>query len=187
LTNPSNYFSRRSVRLKEYDYSQPGAYFITILAADRSCIFGTISDDQVQLSGLGRIIEHEWLRLEKRFPYVQLGAWIIMPNHFHGIVNIIETTTNIHPTNGRANGTAVEHFGSPVSGSIPTIIRSFKSSVTQQYQLLTLNYSTKIWHRGYYDHIIRDEIDLENTHSYILNNPFKWSDDENKGTGDWEF
>ena len=181
MTNPSNDYYRRSVRLKEYDYSQPGAYFITILASDRSHIFGKIADDQVQLSEIGRIVKHEWLRVEKRFPHVQLGAWIIMPNHFHGIVNLIETETNIHPSNGRA----LEHFGSPVSGSIPTIIRSFKSSVTQQYQLLTQNYSTKIWHRGYYDHVIRDEEDLENTHNYILNNPFKWIEDESKGTGDW--
>ena len=185
MTNPSNHYNRRSVRLKEYDYSQPGAYFITILAADRSHIFGKIVDDQVQLSEIGRIVEHEWLRLETRFSHVHLGVWIVMPNHFHGIVNLIETETNIHSSGGRAYVTALEHFGSPVSGSIPTIIRSFKSSVTQQYQLLTLNYSTKIWHRGYYDHIIRDEIDLENTHNYILNNPYKWSEDESKGTGDW--
>ncbi len=108
-----------------------------------------------------------------------------MPNHFHGIVTIVETETNIHSSGERAECTALEHFGSPVSGLIPTIIRSFKSSATQQYQLLTRNYSDKIWHRGYYDHVIRVEEDLENTHNYILNNPVKWLEDKSKGTGDW--
>jgi REP element-mobilizing transposase RayT len=170
---------RRSVRLYEFDYSHPGAYFITILAINRSHIFGKINGDQIELSPLGQIVDHEWHRLELRFPQLQMGAWAVMPNHVHGIIFITAIESGSRPKLADGLRTTTEKFGSPVSGSIPTIIRSYKSSVTQQFQWLTRNNSSRVWHRGYYDHVIRDEDDLENVQNYILNNPLKWSIDEN--------
>jgi len=179
LTNPSNHPIRRSVRLKEFDYSQPGAYFITIVTINRESLFGTIKGDQVNLSDLGRIVESEWQRLEKRFRTIQLGVWVVMPNHFHGIIIISETENSWRKVENGVNSSAVEHFGSPVSGSIATIVRSFKSSVTQRYQWAAQSSTTKVWQRGFYDHVIRSEEDYGNVHDYIVNNPIKWSEDEN--------
>lgn len=179
LTNQSKHPSRRSVRLKEFDYSQPGGYFITIVTINRESLFGSIKGDQVNLSDLGRIVDYEWQRLEKRFRFIQLGAWVVMPNHFHGIIHIIETESSWRKVENGVHPAALEHFGSPVSGSIATIVRSFKSSVTQRYQWATQSSTPKVWQRGFYDHIIRSEEDYGNIHDYIVNNPIKWSEDEN--------
>jgi REP element-mobilizing transposase RayT len=113
---------------------------------------------------------------------VELGAWIVMPNHIHGIVNMIENEVDWEkriPNANEQSEQSLEQFASPVAGSIATIIRSFKSSVTQHYQNLYNDYSTKLWQRNYYDHIIRSETDLKNIYDYIVDNPRKWMEDEN--------
>ena len=182
MAKNAEYPHRRSIRLEGYDYSQPGAYFITIVAFHRSCLFGVMSDDKVVLNPIGRLVEFEWQRLEQRFKHVELGAWIVMPNHIHGIVNIIENEVDWVkriPNANEQSSQSLEQFASPVAGSIATTIRSFKSSVTQQYQNLYKDYSTKLWQRNYYDHIIRSETDLKNIYDYIVDNPRKWTEDEN--------
>ena len=125
------------------------------------------------------MIESEWQHLEQRFSHIQLGSWIVMPNHIHGIIHLIQSEIVQQPFENADLLKPLEQFGSPIPGYIPTIIRSFKSSVTQQHQNLYRDYSTKIWQRNYYDHIIRGESDLENIHDYILDNPRKWTEDEN--------
>ena len=175
----NKYPRRRSIRLEGFDYSQPGAYFITAVTLNRACMFETIFVDQVNLNPIGRLVESEWQRLEQRFSHIQLGSWIVMPNHIHGIIHLIQSEIVQQPFENADLLKPLEQFGSPIPGYIPTIIRSFKSSVTQQHQNLYRDYSTKIWQRNYYDHIIRGESDLENIHDYILDNPRKWTEDEN--------
>ncbi|HWR66465.1 MAG TPA: transposase [Bellilinea sp.] len=142
-------------------------------------LFGSIKENLVKLSDLGRIAENEWQRLEKRFQYIQLGARIIMPNHVHGIITINFNEANLLQKKNGVNRAGIEQFGSPVAGSIATIVRSYKSLVTQRYQWFTQSRFAKVWQRGFYDHVIRSEKDMENVENYILNNPIKWSEDEN--------
>jgi putative transposase len=170
---------RKSIRLKEYDYSQPGEYFITICKHDKQCIFGEIVDEEIQLSKEGEIVKEEWLRTSIIRPDVKLDSFIIMPNHIHGIIVLNE----MHESYGRGTSQrapTVERFGKPTSNSIPTIIRLFKSVTTKRINQIHHLPGLSIWQRGYYDHIIRGEKDLNNIQDYIINNPIKWSlDDEN--------
>lgn len=87
---------RRSIRLPNYDYAQAGAYFVTIVAWHRECLFGEIKKGQMQLNRIGKIVEWEWLDLSKRFPYIELGAYAVMPNHFHGILFLHENGGATH-------------------------------------------------------------------------------------------
>jgi REP element-mobilizing transposase RayT len=128
---------RRSIRLPGFDYSQVGSYFITICAHERRCIFGEIVEDEMRLNEMGEIVKEEWEKTAKLRDGVELGAFVVMPNHFHAIVHIVEEspaatimedvggrgTARCAPTNEREN---FERFGKPVSGSIPTIVRSFQ-------------------------------------------------------------
>lgn len=173
LNQPAR-FGRRSIRLKGKDYAQPGAYFVTILVKNRCELFGTIHQGMPELSALGRIAREHWLEIPKHFPWVDIEPFVIMPNHIHGIITIGEDTRK--GTTCRALTTRSEQFGQPVHGSIPTIIRSYKSAVTRCASQESDR--SNIWHRGYYEHIIRNEIELQKICDYILTNPLNWNDDQ---------
>ena len=79
---------RRSIRLKEYDYSQAGAYFITMCTWQKECLFGKILNAEIMLSSVGKIVQQEWCNISKRFLNVELDTFVIMPNHLHGIINV---------------------------------------------------------------------------------------------------
>jgi len=162
---------RRSIRLKDYDYSQAGGYYVTIVTYQRDCLFGKIENEKMILSNLGKIADECWRSIPEHFPFVELGAYIVMPNHVHGIIVI---------TNGRGTiyrAPTREQFQKPVAGSIPTIIRTFKAAVTRR--IGREHNATGIWQRNYYEHIIRDEKDLQNKTDYIEANPILWDEDEN--------
>jgi REP element-mobilizing transposase RayT len=161
---------RRSIRLPGYDYTLSGAYFITLVTAERKSLFGTIDGVDLLLNQTGRIAGDEWLRLEKRFPYVNIEPYVVMPNHIHGILRI----NRIDATH---LGGSLEAFGKPVPGSIPTVIRSYKSSVTVRLQHL-LHRKVAVWQRGYYEHIVRDEVDWHRIAGYIAANAENWFEDE---------
>lgn len=162
---------RRSIRLRGYDYSQEGAYFITLNTRNRECLFGDITDGEMLLNGFGEIVANEWIKTGEIRDEIELDAWVVMPNHFHGLVIIRRGTARRAPT--------MEQFGKPVSGSIPTIVRSFKSAVTKRINEIRKTPGAKLWQRNYYEHIIRNEKSLENIRNYIINNPAKWDEDEN--------
>jgi REP element-mobilizing transposase RayT len=144
--------SRKSIRLKGYDYSQTGAYFVTICAHNREILFGMVGNDKSQLNKFGQIVETEWLITAQIRENIELDEYAIMPNHFHGILLI---TDNGMGTALRAH--TIEQFGKPVSGSLPTIIHSFKSTVTKQINQLRNTPGSSVWQRNYYEHIIRNE------------------------------
>ncbi len=162
---------RHSIRIAGYDYSQAGFYFVTICTHKGSCIFGEIVNSEMILNEFGKIAEKEWYRTVKLRPNINLGAFVIMPNHIHGIIEIQDRrgTTPRAPTR--------ERFGKPTSNTIPTIIRGFKSSVTKQINLLRKLTGVPVWQRNYYEHIIRDEISFQQITEYIRNNPMQWPDD----------
>ena len=171
---------RRSIRLKGYDYSQAGLYFITICTQNRLCLFGEIVDDDrgttiCALNEYGRIAEKEWIKTSKMRPNVRLDVFVIMPNHMHGIIEINEID-DCRGTMHRAP--TVEQFGKPTLNTIPTIIRGYKSSVTKQINILRNQPGVPVWQRNYYEHIIRDEKSCYQIWEYVQTNPLKWQDDK---------
>ncbi len=170
---------RRSIRLKGYDYSEIGAYYVTICTWRRECLFGNIVDRIVHLNEYGTIINKEWSQTEIIRLTVELDRYIIMPNHFHGILII-----NNGDGRGNAQGhvqraPTFEQFGKPTSNSIPTIIRLFKSTTTKQINQLRNTPEMPVWQRNYYEHVIRNEDELNRIREYIVNNPLQWEKDEN--------
>ncbi|BER91780.1 MAG: REP-associated tyrosine transposase [Candidatus Atribacteria bacterium] len=162
---------RRSIRLKDYDYSQAGAYFITICTKNRECLFGSIVNGEMLLSAWGVIVKNEWLRTSIIRPNIVVDEFVLMPNHLHGILVIVDT--DCRGTLQRAP--TVERFGKPTSNSIPTIVRLFKSTATKQINELRKTPGEPLWQRNYYERIIRNERELERIRKYVINDPLKWS------------
>ena len=173
----SDQHHRRSIRIPGYDYSQEGWYYITICTQDRIPKFGKVINDQIHLNSFGKIVEKEWKKTESMRFNVNLDEYIIMPNHIHGIIQIVENDDYRRGTMHRAP-TTTEQFGKPVNNSIPTIIRSFKSTVTKQINEMRNTPGIRIWQRNFWEHIIRDDKDLNRIQIYIRNNPINWENDD---------
>lgn len=170
---------RRSIRLRGYDYSKPGAYFVTICVKNRACILSTIDDRigaglvpaRLSLTDIGKIVENCWKGISKRFPHVCVDDYIIMPNHVHGIV-IITPGLSKNP-NKRA--------GTSPAPTLGDIVRVFKSTSAIDYLAYiknrNLNATRRLWQRNYYEHIVRNDHDFDNIKKYIRNNPINWAMD----------
>ena len=168
---------RRSIRLRKFDYAGAGAYFVTIVVKDRACRLGQVRSGCVDLSEAGKVVEQCWTQIPAHFPGVQLDAFVVMPNHVHGIVVIaadIQATRNQWWRWVRLNA---EGFGAPLSGSLPTILRSFKAAVTRQLNLMHRSPGAPFWQRGYHESVVRSDRALRRIRQYIRNNPAKWQHD----------
>jgi REP element-mobilizing transposase RayT len=165
---------RRSIRLQGYDYSQAGAYFVTLCTQNRECLFGSIVDGEMQLNDVGRAVVHEWANTAKIRNDIELDEWVVMPNHFHGILMITDGGGTGFGTGTAHRTPTVEQFGRPVSGSLPTIVRAFKSAVTKRTNELRQSPGATLWQRNYWEHTIRNEIELNHLREYIRNNPAQW-------------
>ena len=182
---------RKSIRLQRYDYGQAGVYFVTMVTYQRDCLFGEIQNGKMILSDFGIIADECWRAISKHFPNVELGVHVIMPNHVHGIIVIRndELASNVGATQydsdvGRGAALLRPYDDNPNShkinvkpGSLGAIVRSYKSAVS--YRINKEYNATGVWQRNYYEHIIRDEKDLQNKTDYIEANPSLWDDDEN--------
>jgi putative transposase len=162
---------RRSVRLKEYDYSQAGAYFITICAYNRECILGDVVDRGVSLSAVGKIAKLFFEEIPNHFEGVALDKFVVMPNHLHGIITIQNVgVQNFEPLQKQ---NAFQHI---MPKSLGSIIRTYKSAVTHWCR--NNGYEHFKWQRNYYERIIRDEDELRAIREYIAENPLKWESDK---------
>ncbi|MBX3064640.1 MAG: transposase [Anaerolineae bacterium] len=181
LLDPDRYH-RHSTRLEGYDYSNKGAYFMTICTHLREELFGSISDGTVQLTEIGQLVFDCWLTLPDHHP-VELDEFIVMPNHFHAILVI----TN-HVGAGRASLSSsyipfpraqpdTTILRNAPSGTLGSIIGSFKSVATKQINRLRNTPGFPVWQRSFYEHIIRDEIALNRIRQYIIDNPTNWDTD----------
>jgi len=181
---------RGSIRLREYDYSQPGGYFVTLCTHRRECILGDIADGNVQLNQFGEIVKEEWLRTEQIRPKITMDEFMVMPNHMHGIIMI---RNDVHNKSVGAHSGAPQdraHINAPWDRAyrrtplrrepktLGSIIAGFKSVVTHRINLLRKTPLTPIWQRNYYEHVIRDEENLNRIRQYIIDNPVKWDEDE---------
>lgn len=152
---------RRSIRLSGFDYSSNHLYFVTICTQDRACILGKVVENRAFMSPYGRILEKELLNLTMYFPLVVLDKYVVMPNHLHVIIGI-RATVKITPTLGH-------------------IIGAYKSRVFHNCLELAKikdKFIGKFWQRNYYEHIIRDQKDLERIQKYIRSNPMSWTKDK---------
>lgn len=183
---------RKSIRIKGYDYASSGAYYVTIVVQGRECLFGEIIDSEMNLNEYGEIVQKWWDKIPNHFPNVELGAFIIMPNHVHGIIFITAErrgevlSPRDNPNNN--NPDAYVDGASNMGGETPPlrkptlgqIIAYFKYQSTKEMNRIeTEKAITKFWQRNYYEHIIRDEKDLQNKTDYIEANPSLWDEDEN--------
>ena len=168
--------NRRSVRLRGYDYSQAGAYFITICAQNRHCLFGSITEGAVVLNDAGRAVADCWLQIPDHFPNVELDEWVVMPNHIHGIVVIVRAN-NHSPVQSNDYSPLPANAPHPTgtARTIGSMVRGFKIGVTKWYRQRSV--TSKIWQRNYWDHIIRNESELIRIRRYILDNPMQWEQD----------
>ena len=163
--NPTTIHERKTIRLKEYDYSSPGGYFITICTQGKICSLGKIVNEEMHLSSIGEIVERCWKDIPGHFPDVELDAYITMPNHVHGIIIINES--------GR--GEVTSPLRKPTLGNM---VAYFKYQSTKLTNEMNGNQGDRFWQRNYYEHIIRDDRDWENIRDYIIYNPNKWKIDE---------
>jgi len=139
------------------------------------CLFGEIKNENMTLNDLGKIADECWQAIPKHFPFVELGTYVVMPNHVHGIIIIHNVgATHASPLRKSANG--------PAAGSLGAIVGSFKSAVTKR--IGREHNATGIWQRNYYEHIIRNEKDLQNKTDYIDANPMLWDDDDENPSND---
>ena len=184
---------RRSIRLKGYDYSQSGGYFVTICTRNRECLFGELLDGQMVLNEYGEIAREEWLRSERIRREIKLDEFVVMPNHIHGIIIFVNVgATGGSPTQAGATGEPPiqaratrrsplqsSRLHTPMKRSLGSLVANYKSATTRRSIQIGRGITTSIWQRNYYEHVIRNETDLEEIREYIENNPIKWLEDEN--------
>lgn len=163
---------RRSIRLQGYNYSLPGAYFVTMCVQNRVCLFGEIENGKMVLNEAGRIVYDEWVKSAELRNEIKLDEFVVMPNHLHGIIMITEPACKgdrrVAPT---TNG--------PKPNSIGAMIAGFKSAAAKRINCLRRTPGVPVWQRNYYEHIIRNEDELNRVREYIINNPLNWHLDEN--------
>ncbi|MDM9381338.1 hypothetical protein QUB80_11555 [Chlorogloeopsis sp. ULAP01] len=197
--NPEKHH-RRSIRLQGYNYSQAGAYFITICTSQRECLFGEIVDEQMKLNNLGKVAQWYWRILPKYHPRLLLDDFVFMPNHLHGILILTDDseheegedfancdrivgaglTENLSVLSKilsakpapTGNSTIKRHHG------IPEIIRGFKTFSARRINQIRCTPGISVWQRNYYEQIIHNEIALNTIRQYIANNPSSWEIDQ---------
>ena len=165
--------TRRSLRLTAFDCSTHGAYFVTIVAQNRRTLFGDVSDGSFTPTAAGVMLDEWWQKLPAKFEGAfELDEFIVMPNHVHGIIWLIEPA-----------GAALCGRPAPNSISLPTILDWYKTMTTNAYirgvrEQGWPSFAKRVWQRGYYEHVVRDDDDLNRIRQYIIDNPTRWSEDE---------
>lgn len=200
-----NKHHRRSIRLPGYDYSQSGAYFVTICVNQRQCLFGDVVDGQMQLNQYGEIVADTYQWLCQHYSHLHTDEWIIMPNHFHAIMIIDHqsrlntdkpcrgVSRNAPTTNQRQNANEINHSrNAPTTNQqidylpnqiikpkpLGRLIGAFKTVSTKKINILRDSPGTPLWQRNYYEHIIRNQNGMNNIRQYIVNNPLSWDLDQ---------
>jgi len=191
--------NRHSIRLKGYDYSEEGAYFVTIVTHDREMLFGKVVDGEMVLNEYGEIVKSTWFDLRDHIDNVELDEFFVMPNHFHGLIiinplvgvgskptpenfNNSEIRTGLPTRNERLE--AQKSRGSfraghgPAPTGLPEIVRQFKTFSSKRINELRGTTGVAVWQRNYYDHIIRSDKDYDNIANYIAMNPSTWMKDD---------
>ena len=166
---------RRSIRLRGYDYTQPGAYFVTICAHGHDWLFGKISQTEMILNKFGEIVQEEWFKSSQIRHEIEMDQFVVMPNHIHGIVVITEMDRDVTGRGARPcapTGVAVRK-----PKSLGAFIAGFKSAATKRINEWRNTPDQPVWQRNYYEHIIRNDGSLKRIQEYIITNPMRWQFD----------
>ncbi|MBR5982674.1 MAG: transposase [Bacteroidales bacterium] len=164
-----NIHHRRTIRLKEYDYSNNGLYYVTICTKDRECLFGEITDGKMNVNVYGEILESVWNGLPSHYPNVVLHEHIVMPDHFHAIIQI-DNERNV----GAGFKPAPTDAGQPPrKHGLSEIVRALKTFSSRKINDLRQTQGTPVWQRNYYEHIIRDGDEYSQIANYIMENPLR--------------
>ncbi len=167
---------RRSIRLRNYDYTRAGAYFMTMCTWQRECLFGDIVEGEMVLNELGSMAGSTWSELSNHYRHVEIDAFVIMPNHVHGIIVFSDEQADEAGLNrGRVANPPLQ--GEKRHG-LPEIVRGFKTFSSRRINAMRHNHGCPVWQRNYYERIIRNEYELTRARSYIINNPLKWEHDK---------
>jgi REP element-mobilizing transposase RayT len=173
---------RRSIRLPDHDYSQAGAYFITLVTQGRERLFGEVKSGEMVLTEAGQIVWGIWNALPARYPQIEVGTASVMPDHFHGIINIHETVASVvgavHELPRRQKRVTDQMERRRMT--LPLAVGYFKMNTAKRINLLRGLEGVPVWQRNYYEHIIRDDGEYNRIHLYIEANAANWDkDDEN--------
>ena len=179
---------RNSIRLQKYDYSDVDWYFVTICVQNRQCLFGEIIDKKMILNNSGIMIKQLWNEMPKRFNIIELNIFQIMPNHVHGIIQIVGAgfmpalKSKLPPQNLKYIN--YQRATTRVAPTVGDFIGAFKSLTTHEYIVGVKNngwslFNKRLWQRNYYEHIIRNEQELNRIRKYIRDNPGNWKTDRN--------
>ncbi len=162
----------KSLRLPYRDYADAGIYYVTICAHENVCIFGSVQNGSVRLTPLGNLVRTHWEEISSHFQNAKLHAFVVMPSHLHGLIELSATVTSATAEirRRRFDPSAVP------ARSLPAIIRSFKTVVAKRARQ-ELQFVGDVWHRNYFERIVRDARELSNATQYILENPTKWEMD----------
>ena len=177
---------RNSTRLRDYDYASSVAYYVTICTAQRAHLFGAVVDGQMVLNDVGQIALEEWRVSAQIRAELALDEFAIMPNHLHGIVWILEENPTVLLHASSASGVGASGRSplrgnvamGPAKKSLGAFIANFKAAVTKRARAASSNADLHIWQRGFHDHVVRDDADLERIRTYISINPLEWHLDE---------
>jgi len=169
---------RRSIRLKGYDYSQPGAYFVTVCTHHLACLFGDVVDGEMELSDVGQIVQACWDDLSNHYQHVRLDAFVIMPNHVHGIIVLMDYD-NIDNVGAGFKPAPTETPAPVKRHGLPEIVRAFKTFSSRHINQWRGTPGTPVWQRNYYEHIIRDSNEFNHIRQYTTYNAARWLEDEN--------
>jgi len=179
---------RRSIRLPEYDYGQAGAYFVTIVTRDRASLFGEVVNGKMWLNDGGRLIQAVWDELPDHYPGVECDAFVVMPNHIHGVMVLVDgggvelndVGAGLKPARTEPRPTTIPRAGlkpAPTQHGLSEIIRAFKTFSARRINDMRHIPGVSVWQRNYYEHIVRNESDLSRIREYIGNNPMQWGMD----------
>ena len=195
---------RRSIRLQGYDYSHAGAYFVTVRVRDHEPRLGEIAEDEMHLNALGEMVRACWFGLPGHYRHVELDEFVVMPNHVHGIIllvgNVLPSTTirsdnksdaaadfkpaHSKPPHDVGAGFKPAHSkpAHPKRHGLPEIVRAFKTFSARQINVACNTVGRPVWQRNYYEHVIRDEDEMNRIRQYILDNPAEWGTDRENPT-----
>jgi len=189
---------RRSIRLRGYDYAQPGEYFVTICVQQHECLLGKVVADEMAPNDAGEMVASWWTELPRKFPSCGVDGFVVMPNHVHGIVVIREAAVGADASEGGDDRGAHPSLRSRAGSGAPLQVSGIEGppdrvtlgSIVQWFKTMTTNayvrgvtergwtpFIERLWQRNYYEHIVRDEDDLGRVRDYITNNPRSWKDD----------
>jgi len=169
---------RRSIRLQGYDYSRAGAYFVTMCTQNRECLFGEIVNGEMRLTDAGKMIQAVWDEIPAHYPGIDIDSFIVMPNHIHGIFVIVGATPG-RPVFMQAQQDGQTQGSAPTGLTLPDLVHRFKTMTTKRYaDSVKQNgwppFPGKLWQRNYWEHIVRNEPELNRIREYIHNNPVQW-------------